>query len=670
MIASLRRATPRHEIEYREFAAATAARTVFRAQWIIALAAVVFITACGPLQMQDTGDEAPSGPTSAAESLSRQGRHQAAADLYLQLAQSAEPIARQRYLILTAAERRLAGNPEVAQTILDRLGQPIAESNQLLWSQVAAEISIAMGNAAQALVMLESAPPAIMSADAVNILRIRSGALFRLGRPLEATEALLEREVWLDSRAEIAANQLLLWESYQTWGSKLANVKAGSQTDPRLLGWLALGEIAWTSRTAPTSMRLALLAWQQDFPKHAANDLLIPEILGDLPATQAFPQRVAVLLPLTGRQSGLAEAIRDGFMAAHFTQSDLPDPPMIRFYDVTVNGVSAAYAQAIAEGAMFVVGPLLKESVQELSASRIVTPTLSLNFLPEESVATPAFFQFSLSPEDEARQVAQRAVALGQLRALALAPNNAWGRRLLTSFTAQFEAGGGQILDYRFYDANSPDFSSGIQSLLLISESRARKDRLAANLGVSLEYEPRRRADLDLIFLAATANAGKLIRPQLRFHYAGSVPTYSTSAIYQEGSMNNADLNGIMFPDIPWLIAPDGQSVAVRDTIARHWPNQAQKRSRLYALGFDAYRLIPVVNAAAGGNTADVEGMTGTLYIDDRGRVLRRLPWARMQSGKPELMEPLRVERGEVDEETGISTLWQSTSNMVAPPSN
>jgi outer membrane PBP1 activator LpoA protein len=588
----------------------------------------------------------------------------------LQLAQSAEPIARQHYLILTAAERRLAGNPEVAQTILDRLGQPIAESNQLLWSQVAAEISIAMGNAAQALAMLESAPPAIMSADAVNILRIRSGALFRLGRPLEATEALLEREVWLDSRAEIAANQLLLWESYQTWGSKLANVKAGSQTDPRLLGWLALGEIAWTSRTAPTSMRLELLAWQQDFPKHAANDLLIPEILGDLPTTQAFPKRVAVLLPLTGRQSGIAEAIRDGFMAAHFTQSDLPDPPMIRFYDVTVNGVSAAYAQAIAEGAMFVVGPLLKESVQELSASRIVTPTLSLNFLPEESVATPAFFQFSLSPEDEARQVAQRAVALGQLRALALAPNNAWGRRLLTSFTAQFEAGGGQILDYRFYDANSPDFSSGIQSLLLISESRARKDRLAANLGVSLEYEPRRRADLDLIFLAATANAGKLIRPQLRFHYAGSVPTYSTSAIYQEGSMNNADLNGIMFPDIPWLIAPDGQSVAVRDTIARHWPNQAQKRSRLYALGFDAYRLIPVVNAAAGGNTADVEGMTGTLYIDDRGRVLRRLPWARMQSGKPELMEPLRVERGEVDEETGISTLWQSTSNMVAPPSN
>ena len=675
MIASLRRAMPGHEIRHRDTGSATAARIITSAQrTVLHLTAGVLLlmaAACGPLQVSDTYEPIPDGPISAAEALSGQGRHQAAADAYLQLAQAADSTRRQHYLILTARERRLAGNPEIARTIMNRLSQPIAEQNRLLWAQVSAEIAIAMGNPARALANLDSAPPARLPADALNILVIRSSALFRLDQPLEATLVLLEREVWLDDSDAITANQRLLWESYQTWGGKLGTTQPGPDTDPVLIGWLELGQIAWTRRTAPASMRTALLDWQQDFPTHPANDRLIPEIIANLPAIQPFPTQVAVLLPLTGHQHQVAVAVRDGFLAAHFAQTDLrPNPPSIRFYDVTQDGVQAAYAQSITDGATFVVGPLLKESVQELARSRVSTPTLSLNFLPEESTVVPDFFQFSLSPEDEARQVAQRAIALGQSRALALAPNNAWGRRLLTSFTAQFESGGGQILDYRFYDPASPDFSSGIQALLLISESRARKDRLAANLGIPLEYEPRRRADVDLIFMAATAKAGKLIRPQLRFYFAGAVPTYSTSAIYQEGSRNNSDLNGIMFPDIPWLIAPDGQSIEVRDTIARHWPNQAQKQSRLYALGFDAYSLIPVVNAAAGGHTYDIEGMTGTLYIDDRGRVLRRLPWARMQRGRPELMEPVRMTSPLADEQDGISTTWPSIWSPAASPND
>lgn len=665
---------PGHEIRRRETGSATAARTIGsarRAALRLTAPALMFMAAaCGPLQVPDTDAPIPDGPASAAEALSGQGRHQASADAYLQLAQAAESTWRQRYLILTARERRMAGNPEIARTIMNRLSQPIAEPNRLLWAQVSAEIAIAMGNPARALANLDSAPPASAPADAMNILVIRSNALFRLGQPLEATLALLEREVWLDDSTAIAANQRLLWESYQTWGGGLGLLQPGPDANPILTGWLELGQIAWTRRTAPASMRRALLIWQQAYPTHPANDPLIPEIIADLPAVQAFPRQVAVLLPLTGRQRQAAIAVRDGFLAAHFAQTNLPDPPSIRFYDVTPDGVQAAYAQSIADGATFVVGPLLKESVQALARSTVSAPTLSLNFLPEESNLVPDFFQFSLSPEDEARQVAQRAIALGQFRALALAPNNVWGRRLLTSFTAQFESGGGQILDYRFYDPASPDFSTGIQALLLINESRARKERLAANLGIPLEYEPRRRADVDLIFLAATAQAGKLIRPQLRFHYAGAVPTYSTSAIYQEKSRNNADLNGIMFPDIPWLIAPDGQSVEVRNTIARHWPNRAQKQSRLYALGFDAYRLIPVVNAAASGHTYAVEGMTGSLYIDDRGRVLRRLPWARMQRGRPELMEPVRMTSPLTNEQDGISTLWPSIWSPAASPND
>ena len=379
-----------------------------------------------------------------------------------------------------------------------------------------------------------------------------------------------------------------------------------------------------------------------------------------------YPQQIAVLLPMSGRQQQAALAVRDGLLAAYFQADDAARPQM-RFYDLNQAGTVATYQQAISDGADFVVGPLLKEEVEELAEAGISAPTLTLNFLPEESSRSVGFYQFSLSPEDEARQIAQRAAALGQLRALVLAPDNDWGERLLNSFNEELRSLGGQILDFQLYDPRDPDYSSTIERLLLIDESRARHDRLKANLGIKLGYEPRRRADIDIIFMAARARNGKLIRPQLRFHYAGDVPTYSTSAIYEEGSRNNSDLNGIMFPDVPWVIAPDGLSVEVRQTLDKYWPDQAERRSRLYALGFDAYRLIPIVNS--GIESIEIEGMTGTLYFDNRNRVLRRLRWAKMQRGQPVLMEAMiRPGQGSIAEEPLTQVDWPNTSTTAEVP--
>ena len=221
------------------------------------------LVACETVPTDDTGDAAAT-PVRTAESLSRQGRHEAAADLYQQLAQQAEAAERQRYLILTARERQLAGTPEVARTILSRLGQPIDESNQLLWAQVAAEVAISLGNPARALANLDSAPTADTAADATNVLLIRSHALFRLGQPVAATAALLEREVWLEDSTAIVANQRLLWDGYRTWGVRSVAGDATPGDDPVMTGWLALGEIAWTRRTTPAAMRRALRSWQED----------------------------------------------------------------------------------------------------------------------------------------------------------------------------------------------------------------------------------------------------------------------------------------------------------------------------------------------------------------------------------------------------------------------
>jgi outer membrane PBP1 activator LpoA protein len=79
----------------------------------------------------------------------------------------------------------------------------------------------------------------------------------------------------------------------------------------------------------------------------------------------------------------------------------------------------------VADGAEFVIGPLLPGSVTELANDILVpVPVLTLNYLPDDTLAPPGLYQFALAPEDEARSVAARAIAEGHSRAVARMPSS------------------------------------------------------------------------------------------------------------------------------------------------------------------------------------------------------------------------------------------------------
>lgn len=341
--------------------------------------------------------------------------------------------------------------------------------------------------------------------------------------------------------------------------------------------------------------------------------------------------RIALLLPLSGAQRAAAEAIRDGFLAAYWADPARGEHGSIAILDEEQPGAAATYQSAVAAGATLVVGPLLKPSVTAIAGVAGAVPTLALNFLEEGPEPPGNFYQFALSPEDEAGLAATRAAAEGRLRALALVPDNDWGRRMLSAFTPALEARGGSVLAYRFYDPDATDFTADIQRLLLLDESRARHRQLAADLGISLGFEPRRRSDADHIFLAATVAAGRLIRPQLRFLYAGDLPTYSTSAIYQPGTSGDTDLDGVMFSDVPALLGAEPRAEELRATLASRWPPGTLGRMRLFAMGYDAYALANAITAR--GPTA-LAGLTGTLSVDAGRRIHRDMPWAEFRDGR------------------------------------
>ncbi len=347
-----------------------------------------------------------------------------------------------------------------------------------------------------------------------------------------------------------------------------------------------------------------------------------------------YPNQIALLLPLSGRQQAAGIAVRDGFLAAVLAQ-DATHRANVNVYDSAALGATAAYARAVAEGAQFVVGPLTKEEVQAVADSGAVSvPSLALNYLPENALPPGLLFQFALDPEDEARQVARRAIADGRTHGVALVPDNDWGQRLLRAFDAEFAVAGGTLVGRTLYDTAARDYSLPITRLLLIDQSRARANALATALGTRFEFEPRARSDVQFVFIGAQPLQGRSLRPALKFHLSQDLPVYATSDVFEPDSNANTDLDGVIFPDMPWIISPDAAANDLRMTLASYWPNRSRGRGRLYAFGFDAFHLIPVLRSTRP-TAIPIGGMTGRLLVDDRGRVRRELNWAQVENGRP-----------------------------------
>src|SRR4029077_6777134 len=117
---------------------------------------------------------------------------------------------------------------------------------------------------------------------------------------------------------------------------------------------------------------------------------------------------IALLLPIAGRAASAAISVRDGFMTAYY-QLPANARPRVRIYDTGSQSVADALTQATGAGADFIVGPLTREEVTAAADfPGLHVPLLALNFLPAERTPPAQFYQYALSPEDEARLVARR----------------------------------------------------------------------------------------------------------------------------------------------------------------------------------------------------------------------------------------------------------------------
>ncbi len=571
-----------------------------------------------------------------AERLARIGEHGQAASAYIVLASKTIGAERDRLTLLAVEQWLDAGDVNRADNAFNSVLRPNSGRLLAIWTTNSATLSLYAGAADDALSLLEPlSRQSLSERDRLRVQALRADAWIQKQDPARAIQLMTQRESLIRDSRGIEQNRKRLWQGLLVSGPQVLRNAASTTLDPIVSGWLSIAALAASTGQQGVGWSNGVVHWREANPDHPAmsvlGDLELPETL-----LLEYPHQIALLLPLSGKTASAGQAVQNGFLGAYFaTAAGLDDRQRVRIYDVDAEGgASAAYAAAVADGAEFVVGPLLKKNVIRLANDILVpVPVLTLNYLPTDTLAPPGLYQFALAPEDEAASAAVRALGDGHTRAVALVPNNDWGRRVLTSFSTEFEGLGGTLLDYRSYTPANQDFSNDIEILMGLSGSVNRYKRMRANIGGNLQFDPRRRQDTEFIFVASDAPAGRLLKAQLKFHYSGDLPVYSTSSVNSMDGRSNTDLNGIMFADTPWLIDPQPWIAELPAQYAEFWPDQ-RRLSRLHAMGYDAYNLIAAIFASRGGQMVELDGATGTLFLDSRGRVHRRLAWAQFQGGE------------------------------------
>ena len=595
--------------------------------WLIAALLVTGLIALAPGHAL----AARSDDVAAADTYSRSGQHAEAAALYESLAK--RPFRRwdDRLVLLAAREYLAAERLADAERMLDRVGS-VRSDNAVLLARVQAELAMAQDRPEAAIEALGRLPEPWPAPLAAELLRLRAQAEFAAGRLMDGLRTTEARVQLLGTADERRAARTQLVDAL------LASPEAAppANATPSERAWFELGQVLGATDTDPGALARRAADWRSRHPNHPGGEFLPAAATGTTTGVAvtiaAGPaDSIALLLPLSGRLQAAGRAVRDGFLAAALAEA--PDRrPKIELIDTAEIDAAAAYARALETGADAVAGPLLKEDLAALVAAHALpVPTLALNSMPMDS-PPPFLFQFALDPEHEARAAARRIARDGRMHGIALFPRNAWGERVHAAFTDEAQAAGLVLTSVQFYDPAAKDFGGPLRAAL--GRFGGAGDRGPKGAPVKRDGAAEALAGPQFAFLAASATSSRALLPQLRYQMAYELPVYATSDALEPSARAVPDLNGLTFPEMPWILYGGLGAQELWDVLQADGSAAARGRLRLYAFGFDAYGLLRGLNSAARG--IGTTGLSGRLAVAPDGRVQRELEWARIERGQPQ----------------------------------
>ena len=346
------------------------------------------------------------------------------------------------------------------------------------------------------------------------------------------------------------------------------------------------------------------------------------------PATSATPQTTAS--PATQPVTAPAAQPQPVVATAANPSAEL------KIYDTTSQPISQLLAQAQQDGATLVVGPLLKENVEEVIKSNTPLNVLALN-QPEKVESRANLCYFALSPEDEARDAARHIHQQGKQTPLLLVPRGALGDRVVSAFADEWlKLGGASVLQQRF--GSTAELRAGVNGGGGIALSGTPVSTLpsAQNsiLGSADEMPVSSGGSVDAAYILATPEQIAYIKPMIAMRNGSqsNVTLYASSRSAQgtAGPDFRLEMEGLQYSEIPMLAGSNPSLMQQALSAVRNDYSLA----RLYAMGADAWSLANHFTQMRQTPGFELNGNTGDLTANQDCVINRKLSWLKYQQGK------------------------------------
>lgn len=463
-----------------------------------------------------------------------------------------------------------------------------------------------------------------------EILLLRGQLYLRENQPELAIENFVKVTEFWPSEIETTLYEDL-WSALTILDENGLGAIAQNATSYELRGWIELARVFKTDEHSIRSQLDSIAQWRRIWAQHSAAARL-PKPLSQMQEAWANrPINIALILPVK-RPAG--NAIQEGFFSAYYQELGISrEVPRISVYDSTgIDQIYEIYNTAVENGADLIIGPLNKNLVNQLQElDELPVMTLALNYADGEN-SSQNLFQFGLAPEDEITEVIDLAWKTGQRNAAVLMPDIISYRELEKFFVESWLNKGGKVVSRVNFSGNS-GYAETVKQLMAIDSSESRAEKLLSLLPRrNMEFTPRRRTDIDFIFLVASPLQGRQINPTLAFYFADDIPVYSMPSIYEgeDNQILNRDLNGIVFLDAPWILDPEDKlNQSINETL-----RQTQgSLKRLRAMGIDSFRLYARLQQFYNNENLYLKGATGLLTISKNRKIYRDLEAAQFIDG-------------------------------------
>lgn len=625
-------------------------------------------------------------------------------DYYLQQVQQSSDDNKADWQLLAIRALLNEGKYPQASQQINQLPQQLSDSQNQELQLLNAQLAISRQDVASAQGTLNKLDPSGLSTDQqarywqLQIAANQGQPSLALLRAYIAQEPLLQGD---DHQKNIDST----WQALTQMTPEQVNNLVINADENVLQGWIDLLSVYNTNRQDPDMLKAGITDWQTRYPNNPAAKTP-PTMLSQVQNfQQASTGKIALFLPMNGQAQIFANAIQKGFndakngvlsvapqpeatppadaaqpvespqatpastdpnavvspsavAASSAAPAQQPAAPAsqpvvaaapasnaeVKVYDTSAQPLPQLLAQAQQDGATLVVGPLLKNNVEQLVNSQTPLNVLALNE-PGQIQNRPNLCYFALSPEDEARDAAHHIWEQGKRAPLLLVPRGSLGDRVSNAFASEWQKlGGDTVLKQQF--GSTGDLKQGINSGAGISLTGTpvsppqQQPQGVSIAGLTIPAPvidaPTQSSSgkVDATYIVSTQAELQLIKPMIAMRVSSrdNAALYASSRSFQAGAGPDyrLEMEGLQFSDIPLLT---GANPGLMQQAAKSFNND-YSLVRLYAMGIDAWTLANHFSEMRQLPGFQIDGNTGKLSATQDCVINRKLSWSQYRQGQ------------------------------------